>query len=130
VVSAILKSPYAASCHVVELSATTVHVSDVSEIAVHVSDVSGTAPHPNPINVPTEQAVCTPIIATDMLFVAEPTEPVAPTPVIAWKVMTSDGIVCTAPVAEFPVTARSLLVVTEPTEVVDALPTASMVNTS
>jgi hypothetical protein len=121
---------YAASCHVVELSATTVHVSDVSEIGVQVSDVSGTAPHPNPINVPTEQAVCTPIIAIETLFVAKPTEPVPLTPVIAWKVMTSDGIVSTAPVAEFPVTDRSLLVVTEPAEVVDALPIASMVNTS
>jgi hypothetical protein len=128
--SAILKSPYAASCHVVELSATTVHVSDVSEIGDQDSDVSEIWPHPNLTIVPAKQEVCTPIIATETTLVAEPTEPVALIPVIAWNVMTSDGIVCTAPVAEFPVTARSLLVATEPIEVVDALPIASMVNTS
>jgi hypothetical protein len=94
---------YAASCHVVELSATTVHVSDVSEIGDQDSDVSEIWPHPNLTIVPAKQEVCTPIIAIETTLVAEPTEPVPSTPVIAWNDMTSASIVPTAPVALLPV---------------------------
>jgi hypothetical protein len=94
---------YAASCHVVELFAIAVQVSDVSEIGDQDSDVSGTAPHPNPIIVPTDELVCTPIIATETTLVAVPAEPVPSTPVISWNEMTSADKVPTPPVALLPV---------------------------
>ncbi len=123
VVSAILKSPYAASCQVIELSSksdqfsevsetgvqdseesvTGVQLSELSDCAVHDSGVSGTAPQPKPIIVPTDPKSSTPLIAISMVAMAVPSASVPSTPVISCTEMTSGDNVPRSPVAALPV---------------------------